>query len=247
MCTLTWSHRPSGGLALCFNRDEKHERPTGLPPVVWEEGGFLAPQDGPRGGTWLAVLRDGRVLALLNHYPANFTPASQGPSRGGVIPALAAGAGQPDLATLRQHIRPGMNPFRLLLLAPGDHAPLMFTWDGDSLTCQHPAPRTTGMFTSSSWNTHSVVAARHAAFRAWKEKHPRPALEDLSAFHCRMRHPLGTAWAVCMSRKDARTVSLNTVCLHHGRVVMTHRARPRGEPGFDPDTHRVEMCLTAAR
>lgn len=244
MCTVIWSFKSHGELALCFNRDEKHTRAAGLPPQVWPEG-FLAPVDATAGGTWLAVRRGGMVLALLNHYPVGFTPVLNGESRGALIPALAAQLKAPELPDLRTLVSERMNPFRLLCLAPNDLVPTVFTWDGSSLTRQRPAPRAVGLLTSSSWNTAPVVAARHTMFRAWKKKYPYPLLEDLREFHRQAQHPRGSAWAVCMSREDARTVSMNTIQIANGQAVMTHQLRTRSADSFNADIHTMQMQLVA--
>jgi hypothetical protein len=46
----------------------------------------------------------------------------------------------------------------------------------------------------------------------------------MHTFHAEGAHPRGTAWAVCMSRADARTVSRTVVEWRAGRVSMTYRA-----------------------
>ncbi|MBV6498181.1 MAG: hypothetical protein CJBNEKGG_00397 [Prosthecobacter sp.] len=244
MCSVTWTHPRPGELVLCFNRDEKHTRPAGLPPCVWDAGGFLAPRDASGGGTWLAVRRDGAVMALLNHYPAGFTPAMSSPTRGLLIPALSATDEKITSALLHQHISAGINPFRLLCLMPQEQSAVVFTWDGTSLMRRRLAPRTIGMLTSSSWNTAAVVTSRHAIFRRWLKTHAHPTLTELEAFHRETRHIHGPAWAVCMSRDDARTVSLDTLHLHEGRSFMAHHPRPQGVTGFVHETHRAEMRLT---
>lgn len=245
MCSVTWTHPRAGGLVLCFNRDEKHTRPAGLPPCVWGAGSFLAPRDAAGGGTWMAVRRDGVVLALLNHYPAGFSPAAAAPSRGALIPSLAAEEEKLSTITLRPHLRPGMNPFRLLCLMPGDQRAQLFTWDGTMLTQRRLAARHTGFLTSSSWNTAAVLTSRHAVFRQWRKRRPQPSLDDLVAFHRETENPHGAAWAVCMSREDARTVSLDIVHLHEGAAAMTHHHRPHDAPGFACKTHRAELRLTS--
>ncbi len=247
MCTVTWTHPRPGHLVLCFNRDEKHTRFAGLPPCVWDEGGFLAPQDASRGGTWLAVRRDGRVLALLNHYPAGFTPAYASPSRGLLIPALAATEDEISSALLRLHILPGMSPFRLLCLMPHELGAVVFAWDGTRLTRRRLAPRTTGMLTSSSWNTTAVVASRHGIFRQWGKEHAHPSQADLEAFHRDTRHPRGRAWAVCMSRGDARTVSLTTIHISRNEANMSHWFTEKDEENFAPTADTAHLRLTSAR
>jgi hypothetical protein len=166
------------------------------------------------------------------------------PTRGLLIPALSATDEKITSALLHQHISAGINPFRLLCLMPQEQSAVVFTWDGTSLMRRRLAPRTIGMLTSSSWNTAAVVTSRHAIFRRWLKTHAHPTLTELEAFHRETRHIHGPAWAVCMSRDDARTVSLDTLHLHEGRSFMAHHPRPQGVTGFVHETHRAEMRLT---
>lgn len=239
MCTVTWAAQPDGGMALCFSRDEQHGRAAGLSPRIWE-GGFLAPVDGAAGGTWLAVRSDGLILALLNHYPDGHRMRRGAPSRGDVIPALAR-AGEVVEAQRLRKLAAGRNPFRLLAI--GDGANRLFTWDG-----RHVSSRLcgeTGMVTGSSWNTLPVIAARRHAWLAWQKANPQPALEDLRHFHAAATHPRGAAWAVCMRREDARTVSLNTVLVEKSRAVMTHQSRSPDADHFSAAGKSLSLALTA--
>lgn len=244
MCTVSWSYAGDGALALCFNRDEQHTRAESLPPQVWP-GGFLAPVDTAAGGTWLAVRPDGTVLALLNHYPADVPPLSGGVSRGAVIPSLAVPSATPRLKEIRVILKLRPNPFQLLVLPPDATARKLFTWDGHRLTSKR-IHTPLGVLTSSSWNTAKVVASRQAAFRLWKNEHPAPRLADLQHFHQQAQHLRGTAWAVCMNRQDARSVSFNTIFLGHGTAVMTHQFRAPGTSGFSGAIHSVEIPLLHA-
>jgi hypothetical protein len=70
-----------------------------------------------------------------------------------------------------------------------------------------------------------VVPARHARFRAFARAHPRPTRADLLGFHARADDPRGTPWAICMSRDDARTVSMTVVEVTAAGVAMRYRAR----------------------
>lgn len=241
MCTVSWSYASDGTLAVCFNRDEQHTRAESLPPRVWP-GGFLAPVDTDAGGTWLAVRQDGTVLALLNHYPSEDPPLSGGLSRGAVIPALAGLPVSPRLKGIRAILTLHPNPFRLLVLPPFGTSRRLFTWDGARLTAKR-IRTPLGMLTSSSWNTAKVVASRQASFRLWKNEFPAPHLADLQCFHRQSQHPRGTAWAVCMKREDARSVSLNSILLRHGTAAMTHQLRRPGEAGFSTAITSMEIIL----
>jgi hypothetical protein len=90
------------------------------------------------------------------------------------------------------------------------------------LTARRLGPRL-GFLTSSSWRPESVIPARQARFRArWRED--RPTSGDLVAFHDGSQDPRGSAYAVRMSRADARTVSRTVIEVRAGRVSMDYRA-----------------------
>lgn len=241
MCTVSWSLKKNGGLNLCFNRDEKHQRPAGLPPRLWPEG-ILAPVDPLAGGTWIAIRLDGMVLALLNHYPRGYIPQVNNQSRGQLIPLFANATGHPEISTLKLFKADSMNPFRLLSVSPSGHSQVI-TWDGNNFSQQHNDENYIGMLTSSSWNTSSVVTARHREFRQWIKSHPTPDLSAHLAYHTNSFHKRGSAWAVCMSREEARSVSLNAITVSGSNAAMTHQLRPEGTDEFQHTTHHTVLSL----
>jgi hypothetical protein len=237
MCSVSWS-RSSGRLVVVMNRDERRDRAPGRPPRRWRgaknDGRFTAPVDGDAGGTWIAVRDSGVVLALLNHQrpddsgvvalPAR-AAATVPPrtSRGLLVSALAAEPTIPDAARLRAAGLGSFAPFRLFVAGPST-PPRVFTWNGVSLTGRRPDPRR-GFLTSSSWNPRAVIAARQARFRAFVRDLRQPTRAQLVAFHAGAGDPRGTAWAICMSREDARTVSTTVVEAGPEGVSMRYRAR----------------------
>ena len=100
------------------------------------------------------------------------------------------------------------------------------------------------MVTGSSWNTLPVVAARRHAWRALEKANPQPALQELRQFHAISSHPRGAAWAVCMRREDARTVSLNTVLVEKSRATMTHQTRSPEADCFSAAETSLSLTLT---
>jgi hypothetical protein len=225
MCSLSWS-RSRGTLVVVMNRDERRDRAPARPPRRWpgvpDGGGFTAPVDGEAGGSWIAVRDSGVVLALLNHQAVRrATPPRT--SRGLLVTALAAERTIPDAARLRAAGLPAFAPFRLFVAGPAT-PPRVFTWSGVSLTSRRLDPRR-GFLTSSSWNPRPVIAARHAAFRAFARDRAQPTRADLVAFHARADEARGTPWAICMAREDARTVSTTVVEAGPGGVSMRYRAR----------------------
>ena len=230
MCSLSWIRRRDA-LIVVMNRDERRDRAPARPPRRWRgaDGGFTAPVDGDAGGTWIAARDSGVVLALLNHQApddsgvAGAAGAGRLISRGVLVTTLAAEAAPPDAARLRAAGLASYAPFRLFVAGPR-FPPRVFTWNGATLSTRRLDPRL-GFLTSSSWNARAVVPARHARFRAFARAHPRPTRADLLGFHAQADDPRGTPWAVCMSRDDARTVSVTVVEVTAAGVAMRYRAR----------------------
>ena len=219
MCSVSWTRR-SGALVVAMNRDERHDRAPARPPRRWRDG-FLAPVDGEAGGTWIAARRDGVVLALLNHHAGQAPVAGRSRiSRGRLVTTLAAGGRRPDTAAVRASGLAAYAPFRLLVIG-ATGTPMVYTWNGRRLTSRRLRGRA-GFLTSSSWNPSSVIQARHARFRALRRAHPSPTRAELVAFHRQAADGRGPAWAVCMWRNDARTVSLTVVEARAGRVRMVY-------------------------
>jgi hypothetical protein len=230
MCSLSWTRRRNA-LIVVMNRDERRDRAPARPPRRWRgaDGGVTAPVDGDAGGTWIAARDSGVVLALLNHQApddsgvAGAAGAGRLISRGVLVTTLAAEAAPPDAARLRAAGLASYAPFRLFVAGPRV-PPCVFTWNGATLSTRRLDPRL-GFLTSSSWNARAVVPARHARFRAFARAHPRPTRADLLGFHAQADDPRGTPWAICMSRDDARTVSMTVVEVTAAGVAMRYRAR----------------------
>lgn len=233
---MTWS-RGAEELILCFNRDEQHTRSQSIPPAVWGEG-FIAPRDVDAGGSWMAAKPDGTVLALLNHYPPGQPRTAHAKSRGRLVTMLAALDPWPTPALLRQFGVAQMNPFRLVALSRSKA--VLFTWNGRQIS-RETLRGDCGFITSSSWNSAAVRAVRHILYRQWRETAPSGDLAAMVEFHSVATHPKGQAWAICMSREDARSVSLNMIRVTDAQVEMTQQDRPRGSEGFSPDTHRATI------
>ena len=209
-----------------MNRDERRDRAPARPPRRWRGGveTFTAPVDGDAGGTWIAARDSGLVLALLNHQRARGAPAPSAPpiSRGRLVTTLAAEGGVPDAARLRAAGLAAFAPFRLFVGAAAV-PPRVFTWNGVALTTRRLDPRV-GFLTSSSWNPRAVIPARHARFRAFLRAHRSPSRGDLVAFHNDASDARGGAWAICMSREEACTVSMTVVEVTPAGVRMRYRA-----------------------
>lgn len=229
MCTLTVV--PTGaGYRAAFNRDERPDRPAGLPPAVaWVTGvAVAAPTDPHSGGTWLAVNDRGVTLALLNGNPPG-PPRPGRVSRGRVIPALADAA-TPAAALERAAALPlaEFAPFRLVAVGGGAVGELW--WGGDAADRTRANLTAPVLFTSSGLGDAVVAAPRAAFFAELLAAFGPPAAQD--AFH-RRRLPNREHLAVNMRRPGARTVGFAVIDVTADAVTFRYQAAAPDEPGAD--------------
>lgn len=239
MCTvsiITVQGSP-GGYRLVTNRDEQRSRPTGEAPAWRTFRGVtaLAPLDPVSGGTWVATNESGLTLCLLNGNLEPPPPAPAGArSRGLIIPALigftSIDAVLGALATTNLGVYP---PFRLVIVEPGSASraePRVADafWDGRTLT--QTESRSVPVCYASSGLGDSRAAPRLPLFDATVGRCATAPEQD--AFH---RHvwPDRPEISVCMSRRDARTVSITTVVVEPG---IAGPARVRADYAQVPDT-----------
>lgn len=240
MCTVTWHHSEEGYDVLC-NRDELKTRKPALPPQIKEIHGvrYLAPIDGDAGGAWIGVNEFGICLSLLNHYAATRITAHQSSvSRGRLLISLMDVASQTEtLHRLQQHCLDSYLPFILLAFASGKPVS-SFTWDGrDRHYDELEAARMP--VTTSSFASQQVVAHRHRGFQQLDLKQDDMTVDRLLAFH-RSHIPAANAYAVCMHRDDANTVSLSHVKVTPADIEFRYYPN-------SPCQHEVESLTRLAR
>ncbi|MBL8174434.1 MAG: NRDE family protein [Bryobacterales bacterium] len=209
MCTVSWLHQDTGYRLLC-NRDEKKTRLPALPPQSYWSNGvrYIAPRDGDGGGTWIATNERGMTLCLLNGAPRR-KPFLTARSRGLLIPDLIA---SPSLSALRERVA-SMNlasyaPFLLAGLEPSSPATLI-EWDGLE-TIAFPDADSFMPLTSSSFDPQAVCRRRKAEFARLRHEAGRVDAGLLHRFHSSHEHN-ADAYATCMHRPDAQTVSFTSV------------------------------------
>lgn len=222
----------AAGYRLVTNRDEQRTRASAEPPAWRTFNGTraIAPLDPAGGGTWVATSERGLTLCILN---GNLRPAPAPPerarSRGEIIPALI-GEGSVDaameaLARMDLSVYP---PFRLLGVEPGD-GPIVSDafWDRRELR-RRSGMRAPACFVSSGLGDE-LVLPRLPLFDAMVGREGTAAAQD--AFH---RHvwPERPEISVCMSRAEARTVSVTTI------EVRRSGTAARVEVGYEPVPNR---------
>jgi hypothetical protein len=211
MCTMTWLRRPDG-YEVFFNRDEQRTRKPGLPPATGQHGRtrFLAPRDGDRGGTWLAVNEHGLTVGLQNYYGESDAPEPAEPvSRGHLVIGLMDCASADEvISRLRDLRRARYRPFLVVALDRGAPAAGV-VWTGAELRpfASRPPDRPV---TTSSFDTAAVLRSRRALFHRMRHERGEPTPEWLGDYH-RSHVPERGPYSVCMHREDARTVSFSRV------------------------------------
>ena len=215
MCTVTVLRRQHA-MTITMNRDEKTTRVAEQPPQLWPHRDLTAPRDGPSGGTWIGMNARGDWACVLNSYDAH-TPLKQHTSRGGIIPALLM---HPDtaavLATMDLTCFP---PFRIM---HGDaHHWKLLHWNGRVLLPEAKSESTSCDYfiSSSSWNTHSVVAARNQAFARWQKKGCAYDDDGIPIIH-RWQEKGAEATAVLMRRAESLTTSLTQIMFRDGATAV---------------------------
>ena len=224
---------------MACNRDELHARPDALPPRVVRFGRHLAilPIDPVSGGTWVAVNDAAVMFALLNVNPPQRKPIpADARSRGLLIPSLLH-CGSVRAAHDRLAVR-GYQPFRLV--AVDVRAILECTWDGDGLTTRlRDIDDRPTMFTSSGLGDHFVAEPRARLFESFLDASDFSASRQ-DEFHSH-RWEAEPHLSVCMSRRDARTVSYTTVQVAVRHVTLTYL--PGGPDARGGPSH---WCLNRA-
>jgi uncharacterized protein with NRDE domain len=112
---LAWQARPDYPLVLAANRDEFYARPS-APAQFWDDHPeVLAGRDLEKGGTWLAVGRNGHVAAVTN-YRDGRAPRLGRRSRGELVSRFVSGT-VPPLGYLEElrRIQSEFDGFNLLV------------------------------------------------------------------------------------------------------------------------------------
>ncbi len=201
-----------------------------LPPSVDSRGEvvYAAPTDGDRGGTWIGVNEAGITHCLLNAYEhtassafgsaagersADGQSAREGPatrpSRGEIVREVQCALDRSHTyEILESRLKVGTYPpFYLLRIAP-DGAVLFF-WDGALLRDRGSV---SPPVTTSSYRPEQVREWRENVFTRviGNASNSCPSPRRLFRFQ-RTRNRRYPAFGPCMSRSDARTVSLTHI------------------------------------
>lgn len=249
MCTVTWLRKP-GAFTLFFNRDEQRTRAPAEPPSVRRHRGtaLLAPRDPQAGGTWLAVNEHALIVAMLNYYERESTPAGANlpraaRSRGQLaLDAAAEDSPQAVVAMLDAEPLDAVRPFHLLAFDGRSGRAMRATWDGATIAKRTLEDRDRPV-TTSSFQTARVLARRREAFASRAAEGGLDA-NDLEAYHF-SRDVEGDPFSVFMTRLDAMTVSVTRVTVRGGEAEM--RYHPRSEEDGRPQWFREALLLTDPR
>lgn len=214
MCTLTWETLPSG-YELHFNRDESRSREKAAPPSIEVKGdtSVICPRDQQAGGTWISVNEYGVGLCILNNYLA----AQQYfgvVSRGLLVDDLASAKDSQEIATLMSDLDyKKYSPFDLFIFSPEGEVK-RYSWDGNKYQALQPTEK---FMSSSGFDTRAVIAERRQLYI----EHQTNDLFDARKFH-KSRDPERSAYSVCMSRPDAKTLSYSNIRVDQDRCTFIY-------------------------
>jgi len=242
MCTVTVlpMRRGQWPLRVWCNRDERRDRPPALPPEVHPAGPNRAilPVDPVSSGTWIAANNAGLVATLLN---VNLRPDDYERLPGVGLPHRSRGLIIPPLMQF-DTVERALDA--VALLTPTDYAPFRLIVinrthygdvysDGRSFAFdRQPLEDDPLMFTSSGLGDHLVEEPRRRLFDRYFEEPVSTWTEQQAAFH---RHvwPDNPELSVCMSRPDAKTVSLTAVEVSGTEVRLRYHPAPPNDPAED--------------
>lgn len=233
---------------LACNRDESRLRPPALPPRTGVFGNHRAvlPIDPVSEGTWVATNDAGLAMTLMNTYPVPFdrefflANAGRYRSRGALIPSLLRCATLEEAFDRARVLESTAYPdFRLLILDRERFVEICTA--GDRLTVSQPRPIDTPvMYASSGLGDALVTEPRQRLFDQLFTDDDWTAVQD--AFH-RHRWPDRPHLSVCMSRPEARTVSLTIVEIRPEAVRMVYYPEA---PDLQPEPVTVELPISPA-
>lgn len=223
MCSVSFLPH-SRGFDLLMNRDEQLSRPAALPPAVHQCGEFagLYPCE-LGGGTWIGLNEAGLTLALINWYSQPQCASTL--SRGVVIPALLAAETAREVdVRLRALPLSRMNPFRVMVISPGEKRLQEWRSNGTLLEGFALAWERRHWF-SSGFDEDEANRVRRLTCRRAAGDFDEGTLPWLRRLH-RSHQPARGAFSVCMHRVDAGTVSCTGVSVCRDEARMTYHAGP---------------------
>lgn len=210
MCTV--SFLPFGrGFYLGMNRDELLARAEARPPTIvdFNRTKALYPSE-ETGGTWIGINEFAVCFALINWYAVPTRPASEGVSRGVIIPNLlrcrSMAEASERLARIPLH---EIAPFRLIGIGCAERALSEFRWDGEALEEIWSAWERRHWFSSGYDEARANLERELICRQAWTEPDAGRLswLRRLHASHKPARGP----FSICMHRPEAATVSYTEI------------------------------------
>lgn len=259
MCTVSVIPLEDGGVRVLCSRDEQRSRALAEPPAERACGDRLAvfPRDPDGGGTWVGANDAGLACTVLNRADAASSADSKTgrdfASRGEIVPELLQAASLDDAVRLAEAIDPERyRSFRLMVVGGGEAA-LLRADDGAVRVVWRAPIGEPRMETSSGLGDHLVEGPRQELFDemvlgAFRDGMAGDGLVRVQDSFHRHRWADRPELSVDMSREDAETVSLTTVEVTAGSVVVRYLdGHPRDEANARSVSHTLRVIEPVSR
>lgn len=223
MCTVTYLPTGSHTFILTSSRDERISRESAYFPVHRQTsfyGNVLFPQDGDKGGTWIAS-SDALTVCLLNGAFENHVP--QPPyriSRGLVVLAIFEYVSAD--AFIEMYDLQGIEPFTMILIQHAENIALTeLRWNGKEKYVTRKEFTQPHIWSSVTLYSREMMKEREEWFNKWLWKRASYESESIRNFHQEGGKENKPSYSIRMNRPGlVATVSITTIVAEANLIIM---------------------------
>jgi hypothetical protein len=177
MCTVTYVPGRDQ-VVLTSNRDEKAVRAKALSPEFYGE--LLYPKDAEKGGTWIAVHKNGNASVLLNGaFVKHIAEPKHNKSRGIVL--LNVMEAEYPVSQFEKEELTNTEPFTLVIWQGRKLYECI--WDGSTRHTRMPDMQQPHIWSSVTLYGAEVVERRRGWFYEWLQNKKKPTPDEIIHFH----------------------------------------------------------------
>ena len=216
MCTLTYLPTGKNSFIWTQNRDESPLRTAS--ELVHQKGERVYPKEPLKGGTWISIAKNNRVVSLLNgafeKQPYVFSTKR---SRGLIVLDFLDYAQASDF--FEQYDLEGVEPFTMVVYEDG--VLWDFRWDKTQKYVQQLDVEQAHIWSSSMLYTAEMKAARREWFGDYLEKNKEHTVNSALDFH--QHAGIGNIeYDLIMKRPYVETVSITNIVKESNTLALTY-------------------------